>query len=151
MADAGAATGAAKNRYRHARPFMLDGRTTCQPEAEEDLRKNGSYPSGHTSIGWTWAEILAEIAPDKADLVLARGRAFGESRIVCDAHWASDVMEGRIVGAATVVKLHANAEFRADLAKSKTELDAARAANEPPQRDCAEEKLALEHMPWLTP
>jgi acid phosphatase (class A) len=151
MADAGAATGAAKNHYRHARPFMLDGRTTCQPEAEEDLRKNGSYPSGHTSIGWTWAEILAEIAPDRADLVLARGRAFGDSRIVCDAHWASDVMEGRIVGAATVVKLHANAEFRADLAKAKTELDAARTASEPPQRDCAEETLALKQTPWLTP
>jgi acid phosphatase (class A) len=151
MADAGAATGAAKNRYRHARPFMLDGRKTCQPEAENDLRNNGSYPSGHTSIGWTWAEILAEIAPDRADAVLARGRAFGESRIVCDAHWGSDVMEGRIVGAATVVKLHANVEFRADLAKAKTELDAARSAGEPPQRDCAEEKLALEQTPWLTP
>jgi len=145
------ATGAAKNRYRHARPFMLDGRKTCQPEAEDDLRKNGSYPSGHTSIGWTWAEVLAEIAPDRADAVLARGRAFGESRIVCDAHWGSDVMEGRIVGAATVVKLHANADFRADLAKAKTELDAARAAGEPPQRDCAEEALALKQTPWLTP
>ena len=151
MADAGAATGAAKNRYRHARPFMLDGRKTCQPAAEDDLRKNGSYPSGHTSIGWTWAEVLAEIAPDRADAVLARGRAFGESRIVCDAHWGSDVMEGRIVGAATVVKLHANADFRADLAKAKTELDAARAAAEPPQRDCAEEALALKQTPWLTP
>ena len=130
---------------------MLDGRRTCQPEAENELRNNGSYPSGHTSIGWTWGEILAEIAPDRADAVIARARAFGESRIVCDAHWASDVMEGRIVGAATVVKLHANAEFRADLAKAKTELDAGRAAGDAPQRDCAEESLAIKQSGFLTP
>ena len=151
LADAGAATGAAKDHYRHARPFMLDSRPSCQPEAEEALRKNGSYPSGHTSIGWAWSEIVAEIAADRADAILARGRAFGESRIVCNAHWASDVMEGRLVGAATVVKLHAKSEFRDDLAKAKAELDAARAAGEPPQRDCAEEKRAIEQTHWLTP
>ena len=67
------ATGAAKDKYRHARPFMLDAQPTCQPSADEDLRSNGSYPSGHTSIGWTWALVLAEVAPDRAEELLERG------------------------------------------------------------------------------
>ena len=126
MRDAGAATGAAKDKYLHARPFMLDGQPTCQPSADKDLRANGSYPSGHTSIGWAWAQVLAEIAPDHAEGVLERGRAFGESRLVCNVHWASDVMEGRIVAAATVARLHANAEFLADLQTARSELEAVR-------------------------
>ena len=132
LADAGAATGKAKEFYRHARPFMIDEKPTCTPEAEDAMRKSGSYPSSHSSIGWAWGEILGELAPDRASALIARGRAFGESRIVCNAHWASDVMEGRLVGAATVVALHGKAEFRDDLAMARTEFWTPRAR--PPRR-----------------
>jgi hypothetical protein len=57
------------------------------PDDEEALRKDGSYPSGHSSIGWGWALILTELAPDRAEEILARGRAFGGSRNVCNAHY----------------------------------------------------------------
>jgi acid phosphatase (class A) len=148
--DAGTATRAAKNKYRHARPFMLDGEPTCQSVEEDELRKNGSYPSGHTSIGWAWAEVLAEIAPDRAEAILERGRAFGESRLVCNVHWASDVMEGRIIGAATVVSLHANPEFLADLQAAKKELEGVRQKGLLPQRDdCKFEADTLKQMHWL--
>ena len=66
MTDAGAATGAAKNKYRHARPFMLDSQPTCAPDQEPVLRTSGSYPSGHTAIGWAWALVLSEASPDRA-------------------------------------------------------------------------------------
>jgi acid phosphatase (class A) len=72
--DASAATKAAKNHYQRPRPFMVNGEPTCSPKDEEGLRENGSYPSGHTSIGWAWALILSEIAPDRADAIQARGR-----------------------------------------------------------------------------
>ena len=121
MSDAGAATGAAKDKYQHARPFMLDGEPTCRPSDEARLRKNGSYPSGHTSIGWAWALVLAEVAPDRAEAILERGRAFGESRLVCNAHWASDVLEGRIVGTATAAREHGSPEFRADVEAARDE------------------------------
>ena len=38
---------------------MLDGQPICTPEKEQSLRAQGSYPSGHTSIGWAWALVLA--------------------------------------------------------------------------------------------
>lgn len=151
MHDAGAATGAAKNKYQHARPFMLDGQPTCQPSADKELRMSGSYPSGHTTIGWAWAQVLAEIAPDRAEAILERGRAFGESRLVCNVHWASDVMEGRLIAAATVARLHSNPEFLADLQVAKGELAAVRERQLPPTRDCKFEADALKQTPWLTP
>ncbi|HEY1943133.1 MAG TPA: phosphatase PAP2 family protein [Roseiarcus sp.] len=151
LADAGAATGAAKDKYRHARPFMLDSQPTCRPEDESALRANGSYPSGHTSIGWAWALVLAEASPDQSGAVLARGRAFGESRLVCNVHWESDVIEGRFIGAATVSRLHAEPAFLADLEAAKSELAAARAKSLAPQRDCTFESQALAETPLQSP
>ncbi len=151
MTDAGLATFAAKDKYRHARPFMLDGQPICSPEREQDLRAQGSYPSGHASIGWAWALVLAEASPDQSTAILARGRAFGESRLVCNVHWQSDVIEGRFIGAATVARLHTEPEFLADLAAARAELAAARAKQLTPQRDCKFEAKALAETPPSSP
>jgi acid phosphatase (class A) len=151
MIDAGAATGAAKNKYLHARPFMLDSQPTCTPEDEAALRGNGSYPSGHTSIGAAWALALAEAAPDRAEAILARGRSFGDSRIVCNVHWNSDVIEGWFTGTATVARLHSSTEFLADLQAAKAEIAVARAKGLAPQRDCKFEAEALSVPPLESP
>ena len=116
---------------------------TCTPEDEKVLKTNGSYPSGHAALGWAWALILTEISPDQTDAILARGRAFGESRVVCNVHWESDVIEGRFMGAGTVARLHADPAFRADLEAAKTELAAVRAKGLKPLLDCAAEAAAM--------
>jgi len=143
LADAGLSTYTAKNHYQRKRAFMVNGESICTPEEEEKLRKDGSYPSGHTALGWAWALILAEIAPDRADAILARGRAFGESRIICNVHWHSDVVEGRFMGAATVARLHADPQFCEDLKAAKDEYAKARAKGLQPSRDCQAEADAL--------
>ena len=145
--DAGASTRTAKDRYRRARPFMLNHAPTCFPAADNALRTSGSYPSGHTAIGWAWALVLSEASPDLSEAILARGRAFGESRLICNVHWASDVIEGRFLGAATVARLNAEPEFLADLAAAKSELAAAQAKGLPPQTDCKLEAAALAETP----
>jgi len=141
--DASAATKAAKTHYQRPRPFMVNNAPTCTPEDEEGLRKSGSYPSGHTSIGWAWALILSEIDPDHATALIERGRNYGHSRLVCNVHWYSDVQQGRFMGAATVARLHDNPGFVADLAKARRELAHARTLNLPLPRDCAAETAAL--------
>lgn len=143
--DAGRSTSAAKDHYSRPRPFMINKEPICTPDPDEEdfLRKNGSYPSGHAAIGWAWALILTEIAPERTDAILARGRAFGESRVICNVHWQSDVVEGRFMGAGTVARLHADATFRADLEAAKAELAAVRAKGLKPQRDCAAEAATL--------
>jgi acid phosphatase (class A) len=122
LADAGLSTYAAKNHYQRARPFMVNGSPTCTPEEEEHLREDGSYPSGHTAIGWAWALLLTELFPDQADAILDRGMEYGISRNVCNVHWHSDVVAGRMMGAAAVARLHANEDFLVDMAAAKKEL-----------------------------
>ncbi|HXX34703.1 MAG TPA: phosphatase PAP2 family protein [Thermodesulfobacteriota bacterium] len=139
LTDAGLSTYPAKNHYNRIRPFVVNMEPTCTPDDEKFLKTNGSYPSGHAALGWTWALILSEIAPDQTNAILARGRAFGESRVICNVHWESDVIEGRFMGAGTVARLHADSTFRADLEAAKAELAAVRAKGLKPQRDCATE------------
>ena len=124
LTDAGLSTYAAKDHYVRKRPFMTNGEPICTPGDREGLMGDGSYPSGHTAIGWAWALILCELFPGKTDEILSRGREFGQSRVVCNVHWQSDVNEGRFMGAATVARLHADPVFRADLEAAKREVAA---------------------------
>jgi len=142
LVDAGLATYGAKNRYQRERPFMVHDEHTCLAKDEEGLRKDGSYPSGHTAIGWTWAMVLTQVAPDRANALLARGRQFGESRLVCNAHWQSDVLEGRAVAGGAFAKLQSNPDFLADVAAARKEVAAQRAAGSTPA-DCDAEAAAL--------
>jgi acid phosphatase (class A) len=122
IADASASTYSAKIYYKRMRPFVVNNQPTCDPEAESFLRTSGSYPSGHSAIGWAWALILAELFPDQTNAILQKGQDFGESRIICNVHWYSDMVEGRLMGAATVATLHGNGEFQHDLKKAKQEI-----------------------------
>ncbi len=112
---------AAKNYYMRMRPFALYGEQSGTPEAEPDLLTNGSYPSGHTSAGWTTALVLAEINPDRQDQILKRGYEFGQSRVIIGVHHQSDVDAGRIIASTLVARLHALKEFNDQLAKAKKE------------------------------
>lgn len=143
FSDIGGSTYAVKNYYKRERPFQYNHEPLAVPAARAFLEKDPSYPSGHTALGWGYALILTELAPDRENEILARGRAFGESRIVCNHHWYSDVVWGRFMGAATVARLHADPTFEADLAAAKVEYAALRAKGVPPTGDCNAEAAAL--------
>lgn len=143
LADVGLATYSAKNTYQRERPFMVNNAPICTPEDESKLREDGSYPSGHTSIGWGWALILTELSPGQADALIARGRSFGESRNVCNVHWYSDVVAGRLVGASAVAKLQTNELFLAAMDAARIDIAKARAAGLTPTLDCEAEAKAL--------
>ena len=142
VADAGLASYPAKKAYQRPRPFLVNGKPICTPDEAEHLRDSGAYPSGHAAIGWAWALILAELVPDRAEAILRRGRAFGLSRVVCNVHWSSDVMMGRVLGAGVVSRLHADPVFRADLESARKEIAALRAIG-PAAPDCGLENEAL--------
>lgn len=101
------------------------------------------YPSGHASIGWATALVLAELAPGRTDALLARGHAFGDSRAICRVHYRSDIEAGRLVGAATVARLHADPVFNAQLAEARREIAAARARGATPPSHCDADMKAL--------
>lgn len=123
--DAGdLATRSAKQKYMRIRPFAFYGVPTCNTKEQDELSKNGSYPSGHTAIGWATALVLAEINPQRQDAILKRGFELGQSRVICGYHWQSDVDAARVVGSAAVATLHTNPAFQQQLQKAKAEFAA---------------------------
>jgi len=134
----------AKKGYFRKRPFVVEPLPTCiAPETW--LGASGSYPSGHSALGWAWSLVLAELAPDRADAILRRGLAYGESRAVCGLHYPSDVEAGRIVGGVIVTRLKSDPGFQADFAKAKEEFDAARATATEATAACP---ASLARQPW---
>ena len=151
LADAGVATYRAKDHYQRTRPFVVMSSTSCTPKDEAVLAKDGSYPSGHSALGWAWALVLTEVAPERTDALLQRGRAFGQSRAICGVHWASDVEAGRLMGAAAVARLHTNPVFTAQLDLAREEVGRARRNGLAPAGDCAAEAQALQQGSALAP
>ena len=118
--------GSAKDHYRRPRPFVTEQGPICV-DVSPEFAASGSYPSGHSAAAWLYALLLSEIDPGNAAAIIARGRAFGESRVVCGVHYVSDVEGGRLTTTALVAALHSNAEFEADIVAARAELAAARA------------------------
>ncbi len=143
LVDAGLATYRAKNHYKRVRPFVAAGEPMCDPKHEAALRADGSYPSGHSAVGMAWALVLSELAPERVDALMQRGVAFGQSRVVCNVHWQSDVEAGRVVGAAVVAQLRARPEFAEQLAAARAEVTAARSAGLRSASDCEAEAREL--------
>ena len=141
MTDLGVGGYPTKVKYQHVRPFMMNDKPTCTPKLDAALREDGSYPSGHSAIGYGWGLILAELVPARAAELVERGREFGDSRMVCNVHWLSDVQTGRYVAGAIMALLQASPEFRADMEAARTELAAATA--KPAAEDCARKDAAL--------
>jgi acid phosphatase (class A) len=124
--DVDATAAAAKDHFHRPRPFqrlqlqrVCDKATPPKPEAHPT---NGtSYPSGHSTHGWTVAMILARVAPERSEALLARAQEYEESRLVCGMHFPSDVEAGHEVAIAVVAHLDASSEFQADLNKARKE------------------------------
>jgi len=122
LTDFGLATYPAKKAYQRARPFLSNNEAICTPDDLEALKKDGSYPSGHSAVGWGWALTLSQLAPERAEKILARGRAYAQSRIICNVHWMSDTEAGMAVGAAAFARLQNDTLFQATMAVARQEI-----------------------------
>ena len=110
-----------KREYMRRRPFMVFNEPTLYPEDEPSLRLNGSYPSGHTLLGWSSALLMMEINPDRATEILARGYRYGENRLVVGAHWQSDTDAARLAASAAYARLHTSERFLEQMKKAREE------------------------------
>ena len=138
--------GNAKDHYRRPRPFVTESGPICV-DVTPEFAASGSYPSGHSAAAWLYALLLSEIDPGNAAAIVARGRAFGESRAVCGVHYVSDVEGGRLTTTALVAALHGNSEFEADITAARAELAKARAAAPKPNAASCPAPEAL-GTPW---
>lgn len=117
-----------KDFFSRARPYIAN------PDVHPSVPLNpkdgyDSYPSGHATFGYMTAILFAQMVPEKRDAIFARGREYGENRVVDGVHYPSDVEAGRIDGTLVVEALMANPEFQKAFADARAEVRAALALN----------------------
>ena len=113
-----------KSFYNRKRPYVEFDEPTGVPEGERGSRNSASYPSGHSTRGWTIALVLAELMPERSEQILKVGYEYGESRVIVGYHYQSDVDAARIAASAALAVLHSNEEFQEDMALAREELRA---------------------------
>jgi hypothetical protein len=115
--DAETISGSAKTLWNRPRP----------PLQNHDIHPvltvpaSPSYPSGHAMRGALWSIILARLAPEYQDRILARGAQIGEDRIIGGVHFPSDVAAGQKLGSTLAFRLLLNPVFQRDYARAQAE------------------------------
>ncbi len=76
------------------------------------LTNNSAFPSGHTTYGTTEALMEAIAVPERFSSAIGRALDYGYSRVVVGAHYALDVIAGRILATQQVAQiLNNNANY----------------------------------------
>jgi PAP2 superfamily len=72
------------------------------------LTDSPSFPSGHTTYGFTGAILLAVLIPERYGQMVVRGAEYGNDRILMGSHYAMDVLGGRTLALYDMAHLLAN-------------------------------------------
>ena len=115
---------AGADTYGNSRPFQTEPRVTRfegpdylnNPSSNSvynhgpvmDLTDSPSYPSGHTTYGYTGAVLLAVLVPERYAEMIARGAEYGNDRVIMGSHYVMDVMGGRTLALFDMAHLLAN-------------------------------------------
>jgi hypothetical protein len=103
---------------RSGNAFYLDGPV-------QDLRTSPSFPSGHTTYGYTESVLLGILLPKRYPEMVTRAAEYGNDRIIVGAHYAMDVLAGRTLALYVLAHLlahdgdfHATEAARAELQRA---------------------------------
>lgn len=108
-----------KAHFQRARPYAVDrALKSCKANGEP----GSSYPSGHTTMAFSMAQTLARLVPAKAEALLTRAARYGQSRIVCEQHFRSDVTAGQVLGTLVAERLMQQPAFQRQYDAARREL-----------------------------
>lgn len=116
--DVGVVDPPLKELFGRPRPYNFD--QTLHPVC--DTNKSGSYPSGHAFNGYLYAFTLIQLIPERRAEVLARADEYAHNRVVCGAHYPSDLEASRRMAYVTIGAMLINPRFQHDLAAARHEL-----------------------------
>ena len=114
----------AKRYFLRNRPWAIDpSLVAC------DYKPNAapltSYPSGHATLSYSTGYILAALMPEKAQVILDRAQEYAYSRVVCGAHYPSDLEASHVLATALAMRMMENPAFHAQFDAARGELRAA--------------------------
>jgi acid phosphatase (class A) len=122
--DQNYATKKAKTYFARKRPFELDPAIpTCVPSAQG--KAPTSYPSGHSTLGFTDGIILAHLIPSKATAILVRAKDYANNRVICGVHFPSDTVASQALATGLAIEMMQSPQFQKEFAAAKAELMAA--------------------------
>jgi len=97
---------------------------------KQNLISSPSFPSGHTTYGYTESLLLALLVPERYTQMITRGAEYGNSRIILGAHYAMDVIAGRTLAYYVVAHLlDNNTDYETEFRSAANVLTIALAAN----------------------
>jgi len=117
---------AAKAVFHRSRPWEVDAGLAANPASDkcDKGEPKSSYPSGHATMGYASAYVLAQLMPSNAQIILARGADYAESRLICGVHYRRDVEAGHVLATALVDRLMSKPAFKAEFDAAEAELAA---------------------------
>jgi acid phosphatase (class A) len=114
----------AKRHFLRNRPWAIDpSLKACDYKPNANPRT--SYPSGHATLGYSVGYVLADLIPARSEAILARAHEYAYSRVICAAHYASDIEASHVLGTVVAMKLMANPRVAAMVEAARSELSAA--------------------------
>lgn len=122
--DQAVAANIAKRAFLRNRPWAIDpSLVAC------DYKPNAapltSYPSGHATLSYSTGYVLATLMPENAQAILARAQEYAYSRIVCGAHYPSDIEASHALGTEVAMMMLENPGFHAQFEAARAELRSA--------------------------
>jgi acid phosphatase (class A) len=114
----------AKRYFLRNRPWAIDpSLVAC------DYKPNAapltSYPSGHATLSYSEGYVLAALMPEKGQPILSRASEYAYSRVVCGAHYGSDIEASHVLGTELAMMMLQNPAFKEQFEGARAELRAA--------------------------
>ena len=107
-----------KKKFGRVRPWIA----SSDVKVLGPSTKSGSWPSGHAARSSMEAIFLAAMVPEKREAIWARQAEYAQSRIIIGMHYPLDLVVGDRAGTAMATAMFADAAFRADFDRAKTEV-----------------------------
>ncbi|NIJ08509.1 acid phosphatase (class A) [Sphingomonas vulcanisoli] len=118
-----AAVDRAKDHFRRNRPWIVDASLHACATNDDP---QSSYPSGHTTMAYSMAAILARLVPDRAPAILSRAADYAHSRIICEQHFPSDLAAGQAFGMMIAERLMQQPAFQRQFQAAAAEMRSVR-------------------------
>ena len=121
VTDAHAANKKVKDYYQRTRPFAQFKEPSLKPWSDDEEAETFSYPSGHSTRGWIYAFVLANLVPDMADILFYRARSYAVNRVICGHHWKTDIDASLMLAAGVFATIVSTDAYQEQLKKARAE------------------------------
>ena len=114
--DARKVSNPAKEYYKRLKPFQVFHEASLKDNAKSAMSSSTfAYPSGHAVRSWTYAFVLADVAPEYTKVLNKCADDYSMGRVIMGRHWKTDIDAGKMVAAKVYEQLKKSPAYQAQL------------------------------------